>query len=218
MIRINLLGKKKTAAVPFGLDDKLEKFGIKGEELRELQPAIVRIIVLGIGLYIGNYVPTYLHDEKLRKLDAELSKLTSRSGELARELATKKDIRKQMEQLNKEEFELNRQLNAVNALQQGRSLAFNSLNDLMIQLGKTGKVWLDDLKYESKKMSLNGRSWEFFPVNEFVKTITESTRYTNVAFHGIQSEASGVKPIAGVPEAMQKTKKFSLEYNVKEGE
>ena len=217
MIRINLLGKKKSASAAFGLDKQFEKLGINFSDIQELRPALVRVATVIVGLYIGNFVPTYLHEEKMRSLEAELSKLTAKSAELTKELATKKDIRKQMEQLNKEEVELNRQLNAVNALQQGRSLAFNTLNDIMVQLGKAGKIWIDDLKYENHKVTLTGRSWEYFAVNDFVKAITESTRYFNVLFKEIAAETPRYK-IQGVPEALQKTKKFSLEFSVKEGE
>ena len=218
MIRINLLGKKKSAGIPFGLEEKFERLGINVSDLQELRPALVRLAITIVGLYIGNYVPAYLHDEKIKRLDAQLAKLTAQSGELTRELASKKDIRNQMERLNKEEAELRRQLNAVTALQQGRNLAFNTLNDVVLQLQKVGKVWIENLEYKGHKITLLGRSWEYFAINEFVKGITESTRYTNVLFKEISAEAPKFKPIAGVPEALQKTKKFTLEFGVKEGE
>lgn len=218
MIRINLLGKKKTAAIPFGLEERFEKLGIRPSDLQELRPSLVRVAIVIVGLYIGNFVPAYLHDEKVKQLDAQLAKLTAHSAELTRELASKKDIRKQMDQLNKEEVELNRQLNAVNALKEGRSLAFNTLNDLMLQLQKVGKVWIEDLEYKGHKVNLTGRSWEYFAVNEFVKAITESTRYSNVQFKEITAESPKSKLIQGVPEALQKTKRFTLEFGVKEGE
>lgn len=218
MIRINLLGKKKTAAIPFGLDEKLDKLGINAGELQELRPALVRVLFVVVGLYIANFVPNYLHEEKVKTLDAQLQKLSAKAQELQKELATKKDIRKQMDQLNKEEVELNRQLNAVNALQQGRGMAFNTLNDIMVQLGKTGKVWIDDIKFDKKSIAMTGRSWEYFAINDFVKSITESTRYYDVLFKDIQAEAPRYKVIQGVPEALQKTKKFQLEFKVKEGE
>jgi Tfp pilus assembly protein PilN len=218
MIRINLLGKKKSVAIPFGLEEKFALVGISVTDLRELRPSIVRILFLIMGLYFANYVPTYLHEEKIKQLDVELAKHTAHSAELMRELVSKKDVRKQMEQLNKEEVELNRQLNAVNALREGRSLAFNALNDLALQIQKVGKVWIDDVDYKGHHISLTGRSWEYFAVNEFVKGITESTRYLNVQFKEVSAESPKFKLVQGVPEALQKTKKFTLEFGVKEGE
>lgn len=216
MIRINLLGKKKAAAVPFGLDERLEKLGFNLDEFNELRPALIRVAVLVAGLYVGNYVPTYLHETKVKELDEKLQKLTERSGELTRELSTKRDIRKQMEQLNKEESELQRQLNAVNALQRDRSQAFQTMSDIFGHLNKSQKVWLDDFKYEKTKgVTLSGRAWEYFPINDFVKSISESTRYSNVSFKEITAEKVQ-KPIQGVPEVLQKTKKFSLDFVVKD--
>ncbi len=217
MIRINLLGKKKSSDIPFGLDEQFSKLGINLTEIQELRPALVRVAIVAVGLYIANFIPSYLKEEKMHNLDAELKILTGHSGTLQAELVTKKDIRKQMEQLNKEEVELQRQLNAVNSLQQGRSLAFSTLNDIVAKLAKTQKVWIEDLKYEGQKVTLNGRSWEYLPVNDFVKSITESTRYTGVLFKEITAEEAK-KVIPGVPEAMQKTKRFALEFMIKEGE
>lgn len=215
MIRINLLGKKKAAAVPFGLDEKLAKVGVSVDDFTELRLPLLRVAVVVVGLYIANYVPTYLHEQKMKELDEKMQKLQARTTELTRELGTKKDIRKQMEQLNKEEVELQRQLNAVNALQRDRANAFTTLNDVVINLNKTQKVWIEDLKYDKTKVNLNGRAWEFFPINDFVKAITESTRYYNVLFKEITAE-DAKKPVPGVPEALQKTKKFSLEFNVRD--
>ncbi|HEY8279427.1 MAG TPA: PilN domain-containing protein [Bdellovibrionota bacterium] len=218
MIRINLLGKKKVAKIPFGLDEKFERLGITMADIQELRPAFIRVVVILVGLYIADFVPTYLHDQRVAELDAELAKLTARSAELQKELSSKKDIRKQMEQLNKEESELRRQLDAVNALQQGRALAFKTLNDVVTQIDAVKKVWVDEFKFENRRVSMVGKSWEFFPVNDFVKSVTESTRYSNVVFKEILAEEPKGQMIQGVPEAMQKTKRFSLEFLVKEGE
>lgn len=218
MIRINLLGKKKVANVPFGLDEHLEKLGVSAADFDDFRPILLRLVVLGAGLYVANFVPAYLHTEKITRLDAEVAKLTQRSGELQKELVSKKDIRKQMEQLNKEETELQSQLSAVNALQQGRGLAFKTLNDLMVQIGNVGKVWLEDLRYERTRVTLNGKSWEYFAVNEFVKSIGESTHYSNVLFKEISTESPRFKLVPGVPESMQKIKRFGLDFTVKETE
>ncbi len=218
MIRINLLGKKKVAAAPFALDEKLEKIGVKPGDLLEFRSTFFKIVFIWAGLYAASYVPTHLHDERVRVLDAELATLTTKSADLQKELATKKDIRKQMEQLNKEESELQRQLNAVNALQQGRGMAFITLNDLVNQLEKSKKVWIDDVKLDDRKVILNGKSWEYIPINDFVKSITESTRYGNVLFKEIITEPSTMKPVPGVPESAMKIKRFGLEFSVKEGQ
>lgn len=217
MIRINLLGKKKAAQVPFALDEHLEKLGIKTDELNELRPGIIRLCLLLAGLYVANYVPTYFYEEKLKELDEETTRIATRAADLQKELNSKRDIRKQMEQLNKEEVELQRQLNAVNALQRDRTSAFDTLNDLSNQLAKSNKIWVDDIKLENQKVVVNGRSWEYIAINDFVKDITESTRYTNVLYREIVAEEAKAL-VAGVPEVMQKTKRFALEFSVRSGE
>mgnify|MGYP003704790209 CR=1 FL=1 len=85
-------------------------------------------------------------------------------------------------------------------------------------LGKSGKVWIDDIKYDRRSITLTGRSWEYFAINDFVKSITESTRYYDVLFKNIEAEMPRTKFVPGVPEAIQKTKKFSLEFKVKESD
>jgi len=217
MIRINLLGKRKDSPVPFALDEKLEKLGINIGDFSELLQGLVRLGTVALGLYVANYVPTYLHEEKMKQLDEKYSKLAVRTAELQKEVSSKRDIRKQMEQLNKEEVDLQRQLNAVNALQRNRSSAFVTLNDLVVNLSKSRKLWINDLKYEGQKIFMNGHSWEYIPINDFVKDISESTRYTNVLFKEVAAEEAK-RVVPGVPESAQKIKKFALEFTVREME
>lgn len=213
MIKINLLGKRKASGpIPFGLDEKLAKLGIRPEDLLELRPALLRLGVLLAGLYLANYVPNELHRRKIEMLDAQIAEFAQQSSKLTAELATKRDIRKQMDQLNKEEVELQRQLNAVNALQKDRSLAFRTVDNIVVSLPQ--KVWLTKIEYQDRTMDLDGRCWEYFPINDFVKTINESTQYMNVAFRGIEAEAVQNK-VQGVPEAVQKIKAFNVKFSVK---
>jgi Tfp pilus assembly protein PilN len=214
MIKINLLGRKHSAAgaVPFGLDEHFAKLGVSPAELKEMQPGLIRLGVLLGGLYLCNWVPTYLYEKKMRELDVELNQLTAQSSQLSQELASKRDIRQQMDQLNKEEIELQRQLNAVSALQRDRSLAFRTLDNMIVSLPQ--KVWLSGMEYREKGVVIKGSCWEYFPINDFVKAINESTQYTSVNFKGIVTERQGTL-IPGIPEAMQKIKNFELEFKVK---
>ena len=90
MIRINLLGKKAAATVPFGLDEKLGKLGISVDDLKEFQPALIKLVVVVVALYLGEAVPRYFIEKKMQKLEAELQKLTSKAAELQKDLASKK--------------------------------------------------------------------------------------------------------------------------------
>jgi len=214
MIKVNLLGKKAAAsgAIPFGLDEKLAKLGVTPADLEEARPGLARLGVLLAGIYLANAIPFHFHEQKKAELDASLNELNIQSKKLSVELASKKDIRKQMDQLNKEEVELQRQLNAVSALQKDRSLAFRTLDNMIVSLPQ--KVWFNGLDYKDRLVTVRGGCWEYFPINDFVKAINESTQFTNVNFKGIASEAPQ-QIVPGVPEAMQKIKNFELEFKVK---
>lgn len=213
MIKINLLGKKKTATpVPFGLDEKFAKLGIRTDDLGELRPHLIKGGALLAGLYIVNYVPTYFYEQKLNELNQQLNALSEKSSVLEQELASKKDLRKQMEDLNKGEIDLQRQLNAISALQRDRGLAFRSLDAIVVSLPR--KVWLTNYAYNERKIVLNGQSWEYFPINEFVKSITESSQNRDIIFRGITTQDS-TNPVPGVPAAQQRIKTFDVEYMVR---
>lgn len=213
MIKINLMGKKAAAgAVPFGLDERFAQLGLSGAELQELRPHLIRFLIMLVGLYLANFVPTYLQEQKVAKLQAEIDALDKDANVLRTELAAKRDIRKQMEQLNKEEVELQRQLNAVNSLQKDRGLAFRTVDNLMISMPQ--KVWIKSIDYKNKVVNLKGACWEYFPINDFVKVINESTQYADVSFRGITS-STAPDPVEGVPDSLQKVKDFEVEFRVK---
>lgn len=211
MIKINLLGKKQVAA-PFGLDEQLAKIGIKPDDLAALKPGLIKAAVIAVGLYCAEYVPNMLYQEKMQELDQQLNGLNERKTALNKDLAAKRDIRKQMETLNKEELDIQRQLNVVNGLQRDRSLAFRTLDNIVTALPP--KVWVSQILYKSRAISIKGSSWEYFPINDFIKTINEYTQYTKVNFRGIEASGSA-KPLPGVPEAAQKIKTFEVDFEVK---
>ena len=213
MIKINLMGKKQaTGGAPFGLDERLAALGLSGAELQEMRPHLIRFAIMLVGLYLANFVPTYLQEQKIIQLQAEIDTLDGEANRLRAELVAKRDIRKQMEQLNKEEVELQRQLNAVNSLQKDRGLAFRTIDNLMISMPQ--KVWIKSFEYKNKVVNLKGSCWEYFPINDFVKVINESTQYADVSFRGITS-TTAPDPVKGVPESLQKVKDFEVEFRVK---
>lgn len=214
MIKINLLGKrnKTHGAVPFGLDTHLEKIGIRIEDYEPLKHKLIMFMVLLIFSYVAYYVPNYLHQEKMAALDMQISSIESRLNDLRKELASKREIRKNMEQLSKEEGEMQRQLNAVGALKKDRSLAFRSLNDLVVALPQ--KVWFENINYTERLITLVGKSWEYFPINDFVKYVNSSTLYHSVIFKGITTE-DPIQKVPGIPDAKQKIKNFNVEFRVR---
>ena len=211
MVKINLLGKK-SAPAPFGLDSVFEKVGFKPDDIAELRPGIIRMAVLAALVYLANFVPTYLQQMQIKDLDARTAVINQRKETLQAELNTKKEFRKQMDQLNKEEVELQRQLNAINGLNRDRGLAFRTMDHIVSSV--SSKVWITKSSYKNKMVQINGSSWEYFPINDFVKTITEFSQYTNVLFKWIKAELPP-KPVTGVPLSAQKVKNFELEFRVK---
>lgn len=214
MIKINLLGKKHATAgaIPFGLDEKLAKLGITPADLIEMRMGLLRLGILLLGVYLCNVVPAHLHAKKLAELDVQVNELSQQASKLGQELASKKDIRRQMDQLTKEEVELQRQLNAVASLQKDRGLAFRTIDSMVVSLPQ--KVWINSVEYRDQNVIVRGASWEYFPIKDFVKAINESTQFTSLVFKGITSENPGTV-VKGVPEAMQKIKNFELEFKVK---
>ncbi len=214
MIKINLLGRKQAAAggMPFGLDEQFSKLGFNASDFQEARPGLIRLAVLLVGFYLASFLPNYFHQTKLEELNAKNAKLTEQASALTKELNAQKGIRKQMEQLNNEENELQRQLNAVSNLQKDRSLAFRTMDNVIMSLPT--KVWLNHVDYKDRTVVLKGASWEFFSIHDFVKSINESIQYTNVIFKGIHAEPPSTYA-PGIPEALQKVKNFELEFKVK---
>lgn len=212
MIKINLMGKKQAAPAPFGLDERFASMGLSASELQEARPHLTRFAIMLLGLYLANYVPNYMQEQKIAKLQAEIDALDSNAAKMRTELSTKRDIRRQMDQLNKEELELQRQLNAVSSLQKDRGLAFRTIDNLMIAMPQ--RVWLKSFEFKNKQVSLKGACWEYFPINDFVKSINESTQYADVSFGGINS-ITAPEAVKGVPESLQKVKDFEVQFRVK---
>lgn len=212
MIKINLLGKKKEAG-PFGIYEQLEKAGIKPEQLSELQPGLLKVGIALIGLYAADYVPTEILQKKIQEVDVKIAAIQEQSGALQKELNSKKEIRKQMDQLNKEEVELQRQLNAVNGLSKDRATAFKTLDTISTILPQ--KVWLNKIEFNDHRLMIDGASWEYFTINDFIKSLNETTDFFNISFKGINTE-NPPKFLPGIPAAAQKTKTFQVELQVKE--
>ena len=216
MIKINLLGKKKASAqVPFQLDERLAKLGVSTDQIMELRPQLVKLALLLVGVYAAGEIPAQIMAEKVRKLDQQIEQLGKTAQGLEKELASKKDLRRQMEDLNKGELELQRQLNAIVSLQKDRGLAFRTVDSLVNLL--PGKVWVNEMSFNHRQMRITGSCWEYFPINDFVKSVSESSQFKDVIFRGIQTEPSKMK-VPGIAEHMQRIKNFEMEFTVKGAE
>ncbi len=211
MLRVNLLGKKKKQ-VPFGLDKLLEKAGITSGQLEELRPTGKILAVLLVGMYVIGAVPDYWLEMKVEELQARLNEVSARAETFRKELGNLKGVRQKMEALQKEEAEVDKQLTTIQALSLNRDLAFRSLNSVL-ELMPTN-AWVEVLKYKDRVFTVDGAAWEYFTVNDFVRALSENTRFSAVTLRGIKADATKDRPIAGIPVADQKTKSFQLEFMV----
>ena len=100
MIKINLLGKKKVQA-PFGLDPVMAKLGITTDDILALRPGLIKLMVVGALLYAGDYIPSYILEQKAHELEEKTKIVADKNSKLQGELNAKKEIRKLMEQLQK---------------------------------------------------------------------------------------------------------------------
>jgi len=212
MIKVNLLGKKKKT-LPFGIDKALEKAGVSEAQLEELKPALPKIGVILVGLYLANFIPNYFYEQRMAELQARQAQVSKTVGDLRKEIGSLKKVRQEMERLQKEEAEVDAQLSAIEGLSRGRERAFNVLNSIVEVLPQ--KVWLDRLDYRASSMSLAGSSWEFFPINDFVRSLTENTKFEAVTLRSIRAQpVANIEP--GIPTADQKTKEFQIEMLVRD--
>jgi Tfp pilus assembly protein PilN len=213
MIKINLLGKKKTPA-PFGLDQLFEKAGIRPGDLESMKPAFIKIGAILLIFYAAQEAPHIYFDSKLKQLDATLKGLTDKVESMQKILAEKKEIRKDMEQLLKEEAETKRQLDVISSISKDRSVPFKVVDNLSAILPQ--KVWISRMEITGQTIQLEGNSWDYFSINEYIRSLNESPLLQAVTLRSMASEELATKPIAGIPEADQKTKVFQLEMMLRQ--
>jgi Tfp pilus assembly protein PilN len=211
MIKINLLGKKKKPA-PFGLDKLLEKAGVSSGQIEELKPAIPRILFIAAAIYISYFIPNYFLEQKIAELQGQQAVVSEKLTKLRAELGSMKKTRDAMDKLTKEEAEIDAQLATIEGLSRGRSTAFTALNGILELL--PNKVWIDRITYSDGSFSINGSSWEYFSINDFVRSLSESTKYEAVTLKNIRADAPSGTLEPGVPAAEQKTKSFQIEMLV----
>ena len=207
MIKINLLGKKKKPA-PFGLDKALERAGINEAQIEELKPSLPKLLVIVAVLYLAYFIPNYFLEEKVTELRAQQDVVGNKLTGIKAELASLKKVREAMDKLTKDEADIEAQLSTIEGLSNGRGAAFQALNSIIQIL--PDKVWFDRINYNSGAISLTGGSWEYFAINDFVRSLTENTKFEAVTLRNIRAEPPGaLQP--GIPAADQKTKNFQID-------
>ena len=213
MIKVNLLGKKKTNS-SFSIEEKLSVIGVKPGDFDAFKPIIIKLVAVGIGVYAAGLLPTYFYDKKLAAASAVLKDLEQQQNELQGQLAKKKDLRKQMEQLNKDEAEMQRQISTIEGISRNRSLAFRALDLVVASLPQ--KVWFEHLTYGNRRFGIKGFSWEYFAINDYIKQLNESAQFGEVNYKGVKAGNTAGPLVPGIPEAAQRVKLFDVDFVVKE--
>lgn len=212
MININLLGKKKAQAIP-GLDKIFEKIGIKGIDPEFARQAGMKIAALAIGLYVGFFVPNYLYELERDELRARLDGMNEQIKTLQKQYDAKKDIRKQMEELTKQETEAKRRLDIIMKIARDREVAFRTFENFTNLLPQ--KVWLNRVEFNNLSLTLEGSAWEYPSVNEFIKSLSESAYFDAVTLRTVAADASSALNLPGVSASVQKQKNFNVEMLLK---
>ncbi len=218
MIKINLLGKKKKPA-PFGLDKALERAGINQAQIEEIKPALPKLLTIVAVVYLAYFIPNYFLEQKAAELRAQQQVIGNKLTGIKKELASLKKVREAMDKLTKDEAEIDAQLTTIEGLSNGRGVAFQALNSVVSIL--PDKVWIDRINYNDGEISMTGASWEYFAINDFVRSLSENTKFEAVTLRNIRAQSSGsLEP--GIPASEQKTKNFQIDMLVqgasKEGE
>lgn len=211
-IKINLLGKKKQPA-PFGLDKLFEKMGGGKFDFQQFKPTLLKLTAILIAYYATQEVPNFFYGQKIKEQEAKLQTLNAQAGALQKELASKKEIRKQMEQLTKEEAELKRQLDVISSLSKDRTLPFKIVSTVAELI--PNNVWLDRLEYRNSTVSFDGLAWEYGAVNAYLRALSENSYFQALTLRSIQADEVQGKPIPGVPVDIQKLKHFVAEMAIR---
>lgn len=212
-IKINLLGKKKQPA-PFGLDKLIDKLGGGKFDFHQFKPTLMKLTALLVAYYAAQAIPDFFYGQKLREQEAKLQTLNAQAAVLQKELTSKKEIRKQMEQLIKEEVELRRQLDVISNLSKDRILPFKIVSTVAELI--PNNVWLDKLEFRGSTVSLDGLAWEYGAVNSYLRALSENSYFQALTLRSIQADEIQGKPIPGVPVDIQKLKHFMAEMAIRQ--
>ncbi len=214
MLRINLLQMKSKIGASSGMAAILEPLGlgdVSAEDFAEYKSISIKMLIIGVGMYLGSYIPEMLLQQRIEELDVQIAALNQEQGKLNRELRSKQSIREEMKAVTARETEIKRKLTVISSLDQDRYSAFRVMDTISLLIPK--EVWVKDIDFAATALKIRGESWEFIPINEFVSSLKQSPLFNDVRLVSIDARAAP-NQIDGVPEAQQKIKAFSIEITI----
>lgn len=214
MIKINLLDKKANVSGPLAkVLEALNLTDVTPEEWATYRGFALKVLVFIIGIYVADFVPAKIREQKIAELDQTLQQLQSENQSLTQELRAKQAIRSEMEKINAAEAEIRGRLNVISSLDADRYRAFKVMDTLSLLI--PDRVWISRLAFTSKTLDVNGASWEFLPINDFVTLLKQSGVFDNVRLKQINTVQSPRGIVPGVALSLQTQKQYEINMDIR---
>ena len=193
MIEINLS--------PKGSGANLDNIGGFNLSLLNVKLVVLSIIALyGIEMFVESYF-----EGELSQLEAQQLAITNEQRSVATKLRALANIKKQVEDLNKQEAVLAKRIEVVKEIVGKRQNPFKVLKYVAENTPKD--IWLDEVELDNNKLLLKGNSKSWKSIGEFLQNLKTSIFFnTNVTY----------KKPSGAPEVFkgQRVEAFEIEATV----
>jgi len=193
MIEINLS--------PGASGQSLENIGGFNLSLLNVKLVVFSIIALyGVEMLVGGFF-----EGQLEELNAKQVALVSEQRRVSGKLRALADIKKQVENLNKQEAILAKRIDVVKEIVGKRQNPFRILK--YVAENTPQEIWLDEIELSDRNLKLKGSSKSWKSIGEFLQNLK-----TSIFF---DSNVSYVKPEGAVEEYKgQRIEVFEINANV----
>ncbi len=118
-----------------------------------------------------------------------ISNLKSNIDRAKKEIASLDPIYKEYLAMEQEKKEIQRRIQAINTIKQGRALAARTLYDLTSNVKES--LWLKSFKKTENKFELEGRSVENESISSFVESLSKVPYLNGVELKSVEDSAEG---------------------------
>lgn len=169
MIEINL--------APGSSGQGLENVGGFNFSLLNVKLIVISIVALyGVEIIVGNYF-----QEEIDELDAKQVALNAEQRSVSNKLRALADIKKQVENLNKQEAVLAKRIETVKKIVDKRQNPYRILKYIAENTPK--EIWLDEVELADRSLRLVGSSKSWKSIGEFLQNLKTSIFFdTNVEY------------------------------------
>ncbi len=213
MLKINLARKTSKGKGRSGASLSSVNLGESLSGLNDYIQGIMKIAIMVAGSWFVLGIPEKQIQKKVAELDTQIGTLNGEKNTLQAEVRKNSGVNAQMQETNKRIGEITRKLSIINALDMDRQVGFNIMNLMSKTIPK--KVWLETIRLNNGKIELAGASWELIPINHFLKILENSQKFIDIRLKSISSSPAR-KIIPGIPESLQRIKKFNVSMGIKQ--